>query len=95
MWTADEPEMLGSLVNVDFLKDSISCGIHQHDIPMTSVLSGCNYWQRKAGRTTGGRFAKKVDKNKPPSTVQNSRTPHPSRIPVSGVLPLALPCYEP
>ena len=35
---ADEPVILGSLAKVDVLKDSISCGKHQCDIPMPCSL---------------------------------------------------------
>ena len=84
IWTADEPDILGSLAKVDFLKDSISS---QRDISMTTLPCGCNSWRPRVARTTRRTQAKKLDKIKSRSTVQNPCPPHPLRIPVYGAPP--------
>ena len=66
MWTAVEPEILGTLSKVGVLKDSISC---QRDIPMISLLSRRSSWWRTAGRTAGRKQPKKLDESKSRSTV--------------------------
>lgn len=38
MWTADEPQILGSFAKVDVLKDSISGGKYQRDIHMPCTI---------------------------------------------------------
>ena len=68
MWTADKPEILGSLAKVDVLKDSISCGTHRCGPPMPcpfgTVVRGARRVERlPAG---GGKVQKLPKKNKDP-----------------------------
>ena len=72
MWTADEPEILGSLAKVDVLKDSISC---QRDMPMICLLSGRNSRLARLVERRGVHRRRSCTKKPPVDRAEFSHTP--------------------
>ena len=77
MWTAEEPEILGSLAKVDVQKDSISCGNYQRDSHMPSPFGTEVCGARRVERRPAGREGAEAAQENRLCTLQLLRTPAP------------------